>query len=86
MFYYEDYKGRHLITLKKACPEWINSDCPDIRYYGIIGCDLTKKQFEKMVDNYRKLDPEEYNTADLFNYLKAKKVNCVWIKPIDIFF
>ncbi len=31
-FYYEDYKGKHHITLNKGCPDWVNSDCPDILY------------------------------------------------------
>jgi hypothetical protein len=29
-YYFEDYKGKHYITLKKGSAEWINSDCPDI--------------------------------------------------------
>jgi len=29
-FIYEDWRGKHTITLKRACPEWINSDCPEI--------------------------------------------------------
>lgn len=31
-FYYENGDGKHRITLKKGCPEWVNSDCPDILY------------------------------------------------------
>lgn len=29
-FYYEDYRKKHIITLTRACPEYINSDCPEI--------------------------------------------------------
>lgn len=29
-YYFDDYRGRHFITLKRASAEWINSDCPDI--------------------------------------------------------
>jgi hypothetical protein len=29
-YYFDNYRGRNYITLKKASPEWINSDCPDI--------------------------------------------------------
>jgi hypothetical protein len=29
-YYFDDWRGRNYITLKKASPEWINSDCPDI--------------------------------------------------------
>lgn len=29
-FYYEDYRGKHTITLNRACPEYINADCPEI--------------------------------------------------------
>ena len=32
MFYYNDYRGKHNITLKRACPEWINADTPDIYF------------------------------------------------------
>ena len=32
MFYYNSHSGKHNITLKRACREWINADCPDIYY------------------------------------------------------
>ena len=31
-FYYKNWRGKRFITLKVACPEWINSDCPDIYF------------------------------------------------------
>lgn len=29
-YYFEDWRGRNTITLKRASAEWVNSDCPDI--------------------------------------------------------
>lgn len=29
-FVFEDARGKHIITMKKASAEWCNSDCPDI--------------------------------------------------------
>ncbi len=29
-FCYDDHRGHHIITLKRAAPEWCNSDCPVI--------------------------------------------------------
>ena len=29
-FMFEDWQGKHKITMKRASAEWANSDCPDI--------------------------------------------------------
>jgi len=29
-YYFEDWRGKNTITLKRASAEWVNSDCPDI--------------------------------------------------------
>lgn len=29
-FFFDDHRGHHTITMKRACAEWCNADCPTI--------------------------------------------------------
>ena len=56
--------------------------------YGVFELtpNISRKELQKLVDNYKKTDEEEYNVDDLQKFLSKKGFHTKNIEPIGIFF
>jgi len=53
--------------------------------YGIVKVALSKKEFEKLLDEYRESDPD-YDNEGLIEFLKEKGIEAELINPEEIYF
>ena len=53
--------------------------------YGIVATPLSKKEFEKLVEEYKATD-EYYNNEDLIEFLKEKGIKAELIEPEEVYF